>query len=122
MPNKTTAPLFVVYGGDDLEGRAYRALERCPAHLDDFLSYDRLGRQYVPRKHFQATGVSMYTSFESAAAAAKRFRLGWAIATLELTSDVMWTRSSRHGHITVWAPAPILLGQVLQCVEISHVD
>jgi len=62
----------------------------------------------------------MYTSFEGAESAAKRFRIGRAIAALELTRDVMWTPSSRHDHITVWAPASTLLTHVLQCKEISH--
>ena len=107
-------------GGDDFDGCAYRVLERCPPKLEDFLSYERLGRSYAPRKQFQATGISMYTSFEGAESAAKRFRIGRAIAALELTRDVMWTPSSRHDHITVWAPASTLLTHVLQCKEISH--
>ncbi len=32
----------------------------------------------------------------------------------------MWTLSSRHDHITVWAPASTRLRHVLQCKEISH--
>jgi len=118
MPKKAT-PLFLVYGGNDLDGHAYRVVASCPPHLEDFLSYDRLGRPYAPRKQFQATGVSMYTSFEGARAAANRFNIGRAIAEIELTRPVMWTPSGGDGHITVWSPASTLLRHVLQCEEID---
>jgi hypothetical protein len=119
MPRKAT-PLFLVYGGDTLEGPAYRIVERCPPTIADFLSYERLGRSYAPRKQFQATGVSMYTTFADANTTAVRFGIGSAVAAVELTEHVMWTPSSHGGHITVWAPASMLLRQVLQCEEIRH--
>jgi hypothetical protein len=62
----------------------------------------------------------MYSSFEAAEVAANRFNIGRAIAAIELTGTVMWTRSSRDGHMTVWAPASTLLRHVLQCEEIDH--
>ena len=119
MPVEAT-PLFLIYGGDALEGLAYRIVESCPPRLEDFLSYDRLGRSYPPRKQFQATGLSMYTTLAGAESAAKRFRIGSAVSALELTRPVMWTPSSYDGHITVWAPASTLLRLVLQCEGIHN--
>jgi hypothetical protein len=119
MPKKAT-PLFLVYDGGALDGLAYRIVERCPPRLEDFLSYDRLGRSYPPRKQFQATGLSMYTTFAGAESAAKRFRIGSAVAALELTRPVMWAPSSQGDHITVWAPASTMLSLVLQCEGIHN--
>jgi hypothetical protein len=119
VPRQAT-PLFLVYRGDDFDGCAFRVIEHCPPRLEDFLSYERLGRSYAPRKQFQATGLSMYRSFEGAKSAANRFSLGRAVAVLELTRHVIWTPSSEGDQITVWAPASTLLRLVLQCEEIGH--
>ena len=118
VPKKPT-PLFLVYGGNDLEGLAYRIVAHCPPRLEDFLSYHRLGRSYAPRKQFQASGVSLYTTLAGAESAARRFGIGSAVAALELIRPVMWTPSSPGDHITVWAPASTLLRLVLQCEEIT---
>jgi len=118
MPKQPT-PLFLVYGGDDLDGLAYRVVEHCPPRLEDFLTYQQLGRSFAPRKQFQASGVSLYTTFAGAASAARRFGIGSAVAGLELIRPVMWTPSTHGDHITAWAPASTLLRLVLQCEKIN---
>lgn len=117
MPRRTT-PLFVVYSGEDLEGPVYRAVAHCPPRLDDFRSYEALGMPYAPRQHFRATGVSMFTDRGRLQAHIQAFGLPRSIATVDLrTADVVWTRSARSTHVTIWAPAFVLLEQVVQCDE-----
>jgi hypothetical protein len=120
MVPKRPTPLFLICGGDDLDGLAYRIVERCPPRLEDFLTYQQLGRSFAPRKQFQASGLSLYTTFAGAASAARRFGIGSAVASLELIRPVMWTPSTHGDHITAWAPASTLLRLVLQCEEIPN--
>jgi len=51
-----------VFDGSALEGLLYRIVLRCPPTLDDFCSYEAVGRPYDRRDYFRCLGVSMYTS------------------------------------------------------------
>ena len=115
MPSKAT-PLYLVYDGTALDGLLYRVVARCPPALDDFRSYEVLGRAYDRRDFFRGTGLSLQQSRERAVETARRFRLGRAIATLDLQiEEVVWAKSGRRGHVTVWAPPELLLTRVVQC-------
>ena len=112
------SPLFLVFDGSALEGLLYRIVVSCPPILDDFTSYEVLGRAYNRRDFFKGIGVSMHTSRERAVAVAQRFNLGRGVAALELrTLPIAWARTGGRGHITVWAPAELLLRAVVQCDE-----
>ena len=115
MPNKAT-PLFLVYGGQSLEGLVYRAVGTCPPTIDHFRSYETLGMPYTPRQHFRAIGISVFTERSQLVTHMSKYGLPPAIATLDLiTPDVVWTRTGRSAHVTVWAPASLLLERVVQC-------
>lgn len=120
MSQKTTSPLYEVFPGSALAGHAFRIVERCPPGIADFLSYEALGRSYDRRDFFRGTGVSMFRTAERARSIARRFQRGNATATVDLAADgIVWT-GGRRGHVTVWAPAELLLERVLQCD--SHDD
>ena len=89
-----------MFAGDALDGLLYRIVERCPPTLDDFCSYEVLGRSYNRR----------------AISIVRRFGHGRGVATLELrTVPIVWARTGASGHVTVWAPPELLLGAVVQC-------
>lgn len=109
MPAQAT-PLFLVFDGAALDRLLFRIVERCPPTLDDFRSYEALGRAYDRRDFFKGTGVSMHTSRERAIAVARRYDLGRGVASLELrASPIVWARTGARGHVTVWAPPELLL-------------
>jgi hypothetical protein len=108
--------LYEVFAGFNLSGPAYRIVRACPPTVDDFMSYEALGRRYNRRDFFRGVGVSMYARQNAAVGAARRFRLGHWIATIDLASDgIVWSPTSRFGHLTVWAPPEVLLERVVQC-------
>ena len=115
MPSKAT-PLFLVYDGLSLEGLVFRAVGTCPPSIDHFRSYEALGMPYTPRQHFRATGVSGFTERSRLVMHIAKYGLPPAIATLDLNDpNVVWTRTGRSAHVTVWAPASLLLERVVQC-------
>lgn len=115
MPKGPT-PLFLVYGGPSLEGLVYRAVRTCPPSINDFRSYETLGMPHTPRQHFRATGISVFTERRRLAAHVAKYGLPPAIAALDLNDpNVVWTQTGRSAHITVWAPASLLLERVVQC-------
>jgi hypothetical protein len=115
VPGKAT-PLFLVYGAEALDGLVCRIVERCPPTEEDFLSYEALGRRYGQRDFFKGTGVSMHTSSAASWRIARLFRVGGAVATLDIRETaVVWAHTGGRDHITVWAPASTLLGCVVQC-------
>ena len=117
MPGQAT-PLFLVFDGAALDRLLFRIVERCPATLDDFRSYEALGRAYDRRDFFRGTGVSMHTTQERAMAVARRYRRGNAVAGLDLrNAPIVWARTGGRGHVTVWAPPELLLRAVVQCDE-----
>ncbi len=117
MSGKKT-PLYLVYPGTALGSPAYRIVLRCPPTVEDFRSYESLGRRYDRRDFFRATGVSMLTSQDRAVALARRFGLGRGVAVLDLEDEaILWVASGWRDHITVWAPAGVLLERVVQCEE-----
>jgi hypothetical protein len=112
------APLFLVFDGAALEGLLYRIVERCPPTLDDFRSYEALGRPYNRRDFFKGTGVSMHTTAARSRKVARRYSRGGGVATVELRgAPIAWARTGGQGHVTVWAPAERLLEAVVQCDE-----
>ena len=118
MSRKTT-PIHLVYPATDLEHPVYRAVERCPPTIKDFLSYEALGRRYDPREFFVGIGVSMHTTRDRSVANARHLRDVGAIATLDLRdARVVWAHTGGPDHITVWAPARVLVERVIQCEEL----
>jgi hypothetical protein len=112
------APRFLVFDGAALDRLLYRIVERCPPTLDDFRSYEALGRTYDRRDFFRGTGVSMHTTHSRATAVARRYRRGNAVAVLDLrNAPIGWASTGGRGHVTVWAPPELLLQAVVQCVE-----
>jgi hypothetical protein len=86
--------------------------------LEDFQSYEVLGRPYDRRDFFKGVGVSMYRTRRRAIEVARHFELGRGVAVLELrTAPIVWARTGTRGHFTVWAPPEVLLRAVLQCDE-----
>ena len=107
-----------MFDGSALEGLLYRIVLRCPPTLDDFCSYEAVGRPYDRRDYFRGLGVSMYTSRRRAIVVARRFDLGRGVASLELrAAAIAWTRTGGPAHVTVWAPPELLFRAVVQCDE-----
>ena len=116
MVSDRTTPLYLVYATSELDGVVYRAVSGCPPTLDDFRSYVELGTPHTTRQRFRASGTSVFRSRKTLRKQMRRFGLGPAIATVDLrTTDAAWAESGGSGHITVWAPADILLAQMVQC-------
>ena len=94
----------------------YRIVEGCPPDLDDFRSYEVLGRPYNRRDFFKGVGVSMRTTRERAIAIARYYRQGRAVATVDIRgAQVAWARTGGQGQTRsgVWLkPDP-----VVQCDE-----
>lgn len=115
VPTEAT-PLFLVYGAAALDGPLYRIVARCPPTIDDFLSYEALDLHYNRSDYFKGVGISMHTTRKQSVAIARRYRRGDAVAILELQdAPVVWAQTGGAGHVTVWAPAEVLLDHVVQC-------
>ena len=111
-------PLYLVFDGRDLDGPLYRIVKRCPPALDDFRSYESLGKPYNRRRFFRGIGVSMFKTAASARAIGRRYGHGNALAIVDLACDgVVWSPTRGPDHVTVWAPPELLLSRVLQCVD-----
>ncbi len=111
-------PLYRVYDGAALEGLVHRIVKRCPPTLEDFESYEALGRPYDRRDFFKGVGVSMHLSRDRAVTIARRYGHGRGVAALDLReAPVAWAPTGAPGHVTVWAPPELLLRSVLQCDE-----
>ena len=107
-----------MFDGSGLEGLLYRIVVSCPPILDDFTSYEALGRAYNRRDFFKGIGVSMHASVGRAVRIARRFSHGRGVARLELrTAPIVWAGTGASGHVTVWAPPEPLLRAVVQCHE-----
>ena len=116
--SREATPLFLVFEGAALDHLLFRIVERCPPTLDDFRSYEALGRVYDRRDFFKGIGVSMHVSHRRAVWIARRFGHGRGVAALELRAvPVVWARTGAPGHVTVWAPPELLLRAVVQCDE-----
>ena len=117
MPREPT-PLFLVFDGSALEGLLYRIVERCAPTLEDFCSYEVLGRPYNRREFLRGIGVSMYTTRERAITIARHYYVGRGVAAVDLRNvTIAWARTGGRRHVTVWAPPELLLGAVVQCDE-----
>lgn len=116
--SREPTPLYLVFDGLVLDRLLFRIVTACPPTLDDFRSYEALGRPYDRRDFFKGTGVSMRVSRDRAISVGRRFDQGRAVAVLDLRgAAVAWARTGR-GHITAWAPPELLLQSVLQCDEL----
>ena len=73
-----------MFDGSALEGLLYRIVDRCPPALDDFRSYETLGRTYNRRDFFKGIGVSMHASRRRAIATTHRYCLGRGVSALAL--------------------------------------
>ena len=115
MPKKAT-PLYLVYSGNALDGLAYRIVRRCPPVANDFLSYEALEKPYDRRDFFKGTGLSMHTSKSQSLRIAQTYGVGAGIAVVDLRHGaIVWATTGGRHHITVWAPADVLLARVLEC-------
>ena len=65
MPREP-APLYLVFDGSALDSLLYRIVAGCPPDLDDFRSYEALGKTYSRRDFFKGIGVSTHTSHRRA--------------------------------------------------------
>jgi hypothetical protein len=111
-------PLFRVFDWTALDGLLFRSVKRCPPSLEDFLSYEALGLLYDRRDYFKGVGVSTRRTREQGISAARRYGHGRAVAAVDLRgAPVAWARTGSRGHVTVWAPAELLLRAVVQCDE-----
>jgi len=110
--------LFLVFDGAALDHQLFRIVERCPPTLDDFRSYEVLGRPYNRRDFFKGIGVSMHLTRERAITIARRYNVGRGVAAVDLRgSPIAWARTGGRNHVTVWAPPELLLRAVVQCDE-----
>lgn len=117
MPREPT-PLYLVFDGSALDGLLYRIVKRCPPALDDFRSYEVLGRPYNRRDFFRGIGVSMHVTRKRAVGIARHFDIGRGVAEVDLRgSPIAWARTGGRNHVTVWAPPELLLRAVVQCDE-----
>lgn len=115
MPRATT-PLFLVYGGEALDGLVYRIVGHCPPAVTDLMSYEALGKRYDRRAYFKGTGISVFLSRHEAVRIARRYGHGRAVAALDARRrPVVWAQTGKRGHLTLWAPAETLLECVVQC-------
>lgn len=115
VPRQAT-PRYEVYSGTELEGYAFRIVRACPPSLEDFVSYEALGKAYDRRDFFKGTGVSMHTSKGRSWRVARTYGVGNAVATLDIRDrEIVWARTGGRDHVTVWAPAERLLGRVVEC-------
>jgi len=105
------APLYLVFDGAALEGLLYRIVKCCPPVLDDFRSYEVLGRPYNRRDFFRGIGVSMHVTRKRAVEIARHFDVGRGVAEVDLRgSTVAWARTGgrgpRHRLGATRAPSP----------------
>jgi len=97
VPREPT-PLYLVFDGSALDGLLYRIVRRCPPTLDDFRSYEALGKTYNRRDFFKGIGVSTHTSHRRAVSIARRFGHGRAVATVDLrAAPIVWARTGAQG-------------------------
>jgi len=116
--SREPTPLYFVFDGRALDELLYRIVERCPPTLDDFRSYEELGRPYDRRDFFKGVGVSMRRTHGQAISAARRYGHGRGVAAVDLRgAPIAWARTGSRGHVTVWAPPELLLRAVVQCDE-----
>jgi len=86
--------------------------------LENFSSYEALGRSYRRRDYFRALGVSFFRTRQRAAAVGARFGHARAIVVADVRREgVVWAETGGHQHITVWAPPEVLLACVVQCLD-----
>jgi hypothetical protein len=117
VPREPT-PLYLVFDGLALESLLHRIVWRCPPTLEDFCSYEVLGRPYNRRDFFRGIGVSMHVTRKRAIAIARHFDVGRGVAEVDLRGlPVAWARTGGRDHVTVWAPPELLLRAVVQCDE-----
>jgi hypothetical protein len=110
-------PRYEVFLGTDLDGTVHRIVKHNPPELSDFISYAMEGRSFPANQFFRALGVSMYLDRGNAEAInGASHRFGDFYAELDIRSEmVFYADTGGPGHITVWAPAPLLLHCVLNC-------
>lgn len=111
----------------ELRGRRrfYRIVRTRPPTIRDFLAAAATGRPAPGEPHIDRlwTGVSLWTSAEAARSRARRYQwLGQFIAVLEI--DVLpglrVERTLGRGHVSIWADAHVLLGFVVDIIEVEE--
>lgn len=107
-------PELVVYRAETDSIVCYRGVRNAPAQPGDFVSFAESRASYQWWNEILAIGVSAWDT-PRAAAAATRNRFPY-IATLDLAvahPEVKWAATRTYGHVTLWAPAPVLLDSVV---------
>lgn len=108
-------PLYCVYRAGDRPVACYRGVSQNPAQIADFLTFADLDIRVDWWDMHRATGVSAWTDEEKARTIAHSKRLVW-IARLDLgqaDERTPWAFTGRRDHVTIWAPALVLIPAVV---------
>jgi alkylation response protein AidB-like acyl-CoA dehydrogenase len=115
-------PLYCVYRVQARSIVCHRVVQNNPAQVGDFLTFLDTGiRNFDWWDIARAVGLSAWVDPEKAAALARRKGRRW-IATVDLSrADPLtpWGFTGTSGHITIWAPAPILLPAVVDYTSVG---
>lgn len=113
-------PLYSVYRASAWSIVCYRWVTQRPAGIGDFLSFSEAGTSFEWWDFPRAVGVSFWDDLEKAAALARRRDFPF-LAELDLArmpGQTPWAFTGTPGHITVWAPPPLLVAAVVNYVEV----
>jgi len=113
-------PLYIVYRAGDHAVRCFRGVRNQPAQVADFLTFADLAPQVEWWDLPRAVGVSAWTAQEKAAAVAYNRGLP-LLAEIDLSradGRVSWAMTGKKGHVTIWAPALILIPAVVNYIVV----
>lgn len=113
-------PLYSVYRAGDHAITCFRWVSQNPAQVGDFLNFLDAGVGFEWWDIHRAVGVSHWVDFEKAAAFARKKGFRW-VAQVDLNQaheKTPWAFTGRQGHVTIWAPALILIPAVVNYVEV----
>lgn len=116
--NAEPPPLYCLFRAGDLGITCYRAVQNDPPRPQDFLSFADLGTRFDWWLAHRAVGVSFWEDIETTAAFAQR-RGHPFVAELDLARldhRTPWARTGAQGHVTIWAPAALLLQGVVRLI------
>ena len=112
-------PLYSVYQAGDLSTICFRAVRNNPAQPSDFLSFADLGTRFDWWMAHRAVGTSLWEDWLTALALARRKGFPH-VASVDLARAdyrTPWARTGVKSHVTVWAPAALLLQAVVNLVD-----
>lgn len=105
--------------------RFYRIVRSRPPTFRDFVAPAATGRPAPGEPHIDRlwTAVSLWTSVEAARSRARRYPwLGRFIAVLEINAwpGVRIEKTLGRGHVSAWAEPDLLLGLVVDTIEVEE--